>query len=596
MSRSRNDNSASSTALIRRLAGTYLKPYTARLGLAIACMIVAAMSQPALAWLMEPVVSDVFVARDRSMLVPVALAVASVMIFGGLANFGQSLLMNWIGLRIVADLQRQVFNHIIGLDLAFFHRTPTGRLIANLINDANLVRQATSQTLTGLIKEALTVIFLVGLMFYQDWQLAMIVFFVFPLAYWPISRLGRRMRKVTVNTQAEIGDFTSLLNETFQGARHVKAYGMEAYESERAKSVIDRLFRLYMKAAKTRGVLSPIMEALGGLAISLVIFYGGQQVIDGTLEAGAFFAFVTALAFAYRPLKSVASLNTVLQEGLAASQRVFAVLDEKPQIVDRDDAKNLALKGGSVDFESVSFAYGDKAPALNDVTLDVPAAKTVALVGPSGAGKSTLLNLIARFFEVESGRVSIDGQDVRDVTLASLRGAIGLVSQEITLFNDTVHANIAYGAPGGTASKEDVEGVARAAAAHAFIAELPNGYQTIVGERGVTLSGGQRQRIAIARAMLKNAPILLLDEATASLDTESERQVQAALDRLKEGRTTIVIAHRLSTVRDADVIYVIENGAVVEHGRHADLYDAGGLYTRLYDLQFGIDGVTADAP
>ena len=578
---------ASTRALVGRLLRSYFKPYRARLALAIGCMIVAATAQPALAWLMEPMVSDVFVARDRSMLVPVALAVAAVMVFGGLANFGQAVLMNWVGLRIVADLQRQVFDHVIGLDLAFFHRTPTGRLIANLTNDANLVRQATSQTLTGLVKEALTVIFLISLMFYQDWELALMVFFVFPLAYWPISKLGRRMRKVGVNTQAEIGEFTSLLNETFQGARHVKAYGMEAYESKRAETVIERLFGFYMKAAKTRAVLSPIMETLGGVAIALVILYGGRQVVDGTLEAGAFFAFVTALAFAYRPLKSVANLNTVLQEGLAATQRVFAVLDQRAEIVDQAGATELAINGGAVCFESVSFSYGDKAPALANVSLEAPAAATVALVGPSGAGKSTLLNLIARFFEANSGQVSIDGQDVRGVTLASLRGAIALVSQEITLFNDTVHANIAYGAPGGIAATDDVERVARAAAAHDFISDLPQGYASVVGERGVTLSGGQRQRVAIARAMLKDAPILLLDEATASLDTESERQVQAALERLKVGRTTIVIAHRLSTVRDADVIYVIEDGAVIEHGRHQDLYDAGGLYARLYDLQFG---------
>lgn len=587
MSPSPTKDAASTSALVGRLARTYLKPYRARLSLAIICMVVAATAQPALAWLMEPVVSDVFVARDRSMLIPVALAVASVMVIGGLANFGQSVLMNWVGLRIVADLQQQVFDHIVGLDLAFFHRTPTGRLIANLINDAGLVRQATSQTLTGLVKEALTVIFLVSLMFYQDWQLALMVFFVFPLAYWPISRLGRRMRKVGVNTQAEIGEFTSLLNETIQGARHVKAYNMEAYESGRVVTVVERLFGLYMKAAKTRAVLSPIMEALGGVAIALVIYYGGLQVVEGTLEAGAFFAFVTALAFAYRPLKSVANLNTVLQEGLAATQRVFAVLDQRAEIIDRADATELNVDGGMVRFDSVSFSYGDKTPALNAVSLDIPASGTVALVGPSGAGKSTLLNLIPRFFDAKSGLVTIDGQDVRGVTLASLRGAIALVSQEITLFNDTVHANIAYGAPAGVASSDEVERVAKAAAAHEFIAALPDGYATVVGERGVTLSGGQRQRVAIARAMLKDAPILLLDEATASLDTESERQVQAALERLKQGRTTIIIAHRLSTVRDADIIYVIDKGAVVEHGRHGELYDAGGLYARLYDLQFG---------
>ncbi len=558
-------------------------------------MVVAATAQPALAWLMEPVVSDIFLAKDETMLVPIALAVVAVMVGGGLANFGQAVLMNWVGLRIVADLQRQVFAHVISLDLAYFHRTPTGRLIANLTNDANLVRQATSQTLTGMVKESLTVVFLVALMFYQDWGLALIVFFVFPLAYWPISRLGRRMRKVVVNAQTEIAEFSSLINETFQGARHVKAYGMEQYETTRAWSVIERLFRLYMKTAMTRGVLSPIMEALGGLAIALVIFYGGRQVIDGGMEAGAFFTFVTALAFAYRPLKSVANLNTVLQEGLAAAQRVFTVVDERPQITERADAKPLAVTDGAIAFDDVHFSYGTDVAAITGISLSVAGGQTVALVGPSGAGKSTLLNLIARFFDVDKGRVCIDGQDVQGLQLSSLRDALALVSQEITLFNDTVRANIAYGATDGVAEDEAIFRVAKAAAADEFIRNLPQGYDTVVGERGVKLSGGQRQRIAIARAMLKDAPILLLDEATASLDTESERQVQAALDRLKSGRTTLVIAHRLSTVRNADLIYVIDQGRVIEKGRHDDLYAADGLYTRLYNLQFSDDRDSADA-
>jgi subfamily B ATP-binding cassette protein MsbA len=573
--------------LVGRLVRGYLVPYRRRLGLAVACMVVAAASQPALAWLMEPVVGEIFVKRDQTTLVLVPLAVIAVMAAGGIANFGQSVLMNWVGLRIVADLQRQMFAHLLRLDLAFFQGSPTGRLIANLTNDANLVRQATSNTLTGLVKDALSVVGLVGLMFYQDWQLALAVFFVFPLAYWPISRLGRRMRKVVVNTQAEIGAFASLATETFQGARHVKAYGMEDYESGRAGALIERLFDLYMKSARTRAVVTPIMEALGGIAIALVIFYGGSQVIAGKSEPGAFFAFVTALLLAYRPLKSIANLNTVLQEGLGAASRVFGVLDEQARIVDRPGAKPLRIARGTVRFEDARFAYHPGAAAVDGVTLEVAGGTTVALVGPSGAGKSTLLNLIPRFFDVDSGAVLIDGQDVREVTLESLRGAIALVSQETTLFDDTVRANIAYGAPGGIADAAAVERVARAAAAHDFITGLSDGYDAVVGERGVKLSGGERQRIAIARAMLKDAPILLLDEATASLDTESERQVQAALDRLKRGRTTLVIAHRLSTVRDADRICVIDGGRVVEQGRHGELYAARGLYARLYDLQLG---------
>ena len=576
--------SAPTGPLVRRLAGGYLLPYRARLGTAIACMIVAAAAQPALAWLMEPVVGGIFVDRDETMLVLVPLAVMAVMTVGGLANFGQAVLMNWVGLRIVADLQRQVFTHVIRLDLAFFHRTPTGRLIANLTNDANLVRQATSQTLTGLVKELLSVIGLVALMFYQDWRLALIVFFVFPVAYWPIAKLGRRMRRVAVNTQAEIGEFSSLLSETFQGARHVKAYSMEAYESERASGIIEHIFKLYMKATRTRALASPIMEVLGGIAIALVIFYGGGQVVTGAQEPGAFFAFVTALLLAYRPLKSIANLNTVMQEGLGAAQRVFAVLDKRADIAEAADAVPLKVSDGAVHFDGVRFTYGENKTVLDDIELTVPGGQTIALVGPSGAGKSTLLNLVARFFDVDGGTVTIDGQDVRGVTFASLRGAIALVSQEITLFNDTIRANIAYGA-NGVAADAAIEEAARAAAAHNFISALPAGYDTVVGEHGVKLSGGQRQRIAIARAMLKNAPILLLDEATASLDVESERQVQDALERLQQGRTTVVVAHRLSTIRDADLICVIDAGRLVEQGRHDALYAQGGLYARLYDMQ-----------
>ena len=392
------------------------------------------------------------------------------------------------------------------------------------------------------------------------------------------------MRRVVVDTQSEIGDFSSLLSETFQGARHVKAYSMEAYESERARSIIERIFKLYMKGARTRALASPIMEALGGVAIALVIFYGGGQVVAGKQEPGAFFAFVTALLLAYRPLKSIANLNTVMQEGLGAAQRVFAVLDERADIVEAEDAVPLKVGEGAVRFNSVRFAYGEDAAVLDGIALDVPGGQTVALVGPSGAGKSTLLNLVARFFDVDGGAVTIDGQDLRIVTLASLRGAIALVSQEITLFNDTIRANIAYGVS-GEADDAAIEAAARAAAAHEFIAALPAGYDTVVGEHGVKLSGGQRQRVAIARAMLKDAPILLLDEATASLDVESERQVQDALERLQQGRTTVVVAHRLSTIRDADVICVIDQGRLVEQGRHDELYAQGGLYARLYDLQ-----------
>ena len=574
----------STGALVTRLVRGYVRPYRLTLGGAILCMVVAAASQPLLAWLMEPVVRDIFMNRDQTMLVLVPLAIMGIMVIGGAANFGQSVLMNWVGLRIVADLQRRAFSHLIQLDLAFFKRNPTGNLIAHLTSDAYLIRQAASSTLTSLVKDLLTVFLLVALMFYENWRLALVVFLVFPMAAWPISSLGKRMRKVITITQGEVGSFTTLLTETFQGVRHVKAYGMETYESTRAERTIERLFSLYMKATRTRAMTTPMMEVLGGLAIAVVIWYGGSQVIAGKSEPGAFFALFTALLLAYRPIRSIANLNTALQEGLAAAQRVFAVLDQRSDIVEKKNARSLLVNGGGIKFNAVKFSYLDEIPALGDITIEVSAGQTVALVGPSGAGKSTILNLIPRFYDVESGSVEVDGQDVRSLTLSSLRNAIALVSQEVALFDDTVRANISYGRP--DADMNEIVAAANSAAAHDFITSLPDGYDTLVGERGARLSGGERQRIAIARALLKNAPILLLDEAMAALDAESEREVQTALATLKRGRTTLVIAHRLATVRDADRIYVFDKGRVVEQGSHAELLSLDGLYSRLYALQF----------
>jgi subfamily B ATP-binding cassette protein MsbA len=457
-------------------------------------------------------------------------------------------------------------------------------LISRFTSDAALLRGAAANVLGGIGKDAVTVVFLVGVMFYQDWLLALVSFFVFPLAIHPIVGIGRRIRRVSANTQAEMGQLTTLLNQTFQGARHVKAYGMEEYEERRAAGLFERLFLLIDRGTRTRSRASPMMETLGGAAIAIVILYGGHQVITGARTPGALFSFITALLLAYQPLKSLANLNASLQEGLAAAQRIFEVLDVEPLIRDLPGAGQLRVAGGEIRFDNVRFGYIPGGVALDGVSLTIPAGRTVALVGPSGAGKSTILNLIPRFFDVDEGSITIDGQDVRSVTLASLRGAVALVAQEVSLFDDTVRGNIAYGRFG--ASDAEVEGAARMAAADAFIRELPNGYDTMVGEHGVRLSGGQRQRIAIARAMLKDAPILLLDEATSSLDSEAERQVRTALNTLIRGRTTLVIAHRLSTIQGADLICVVDRGVIVESGSHAELLARGGLYARLYATQF----------
>ncbi|MDP4796821.1 MAG: ATP-binding cassette domain-containing protein, partial [Rhodospirillales bacterium] len=424
--------------------------------------------------------------------------------------------------------------------------------------------------------------------FVQDWRLASMAFFIFPVAIYPIVRLGKRMRKVTANTQEETGLFTAILDQSFQGIRVVKAYGMEAYEGTRVSSLVERIFKLNIKSARIRALSSPIMETLGGIAVAIVIVYGGFRVIHQNLDPGSFFSFITALLLAYEPMKRLANLNASLQEGLAGAQRMFDLLDMQSGIQERPGAKALGVPvRGNIQLSDVGFSYVTGQPALRGVSMSIPSGKTVALVGPSGAGKSTILNLIPRFYDIDAGTITIDGTDVRDVTLESLYANISLVSQEVMLFDDTVRANIAYGRPG--ASEADIEDAAQHAAALDFIRELPLGFDTMVGERGIKLSGGQRQRLAIARAILKNAPILLLDEATSSLDTESERHVQQALDHLMKGRTTLVIAHRLSTIVGADVIYVIQNGGIVEMGSHAELVAKSGAYEKLYALQFAAE-------
>ncbi len=585
----------STSILVRRLARDNLRHYWRQLVLALFCMAVVSLTTALSAYLMEPIVNDVFIAENESMLWWVSGAVFITFMAKGFASYGQSLLMSFVGLRIIADNQTRLYRHLIGMDLGFFHSMPSGRLVSRFLVDINHMRVAVSNALTGFGKDMLSLIGLVSVMFIQDWQLALMAFFVFPAAVYPIVRLGRRMRKVTANTQEETGLFTAILDQSFAGIRVVKAYGMEPYETTRVSGLVERIFALTIKSARIRALSSPIMETLGGTAVSVVIVYGGYRVIHQNLDPGSFFSFITALLLAYEPMKRLANLNASLQEGLAGAQRLFDLLDMKSSIQEHADAKPLSTPtDGAITLEDVKFSYDEGHPALNGVSMNIPAGKTIALVGPSGAGKSTILNLIPRFHDIDSGVIRIDGNDVRDVKLESLYANIALVSQEVTLFDDTVRANIAYGKPG--ASEAEIEDAAHHAAALEFIRELPSGFDTMVGERGVKLSGGQRQRLAIARAILKNAPILLLDEATSALDTESERHVQAALDHLMKDRTTLVIAHRLSTIVDSDVIYVIQNGRIVEQGPHDTLLAKGGAYEKLYALQFASNAAHLPAP
>ena len=583
----------STAALMGRLARESIRPYVGWIVAAVLCMALVAAATAASAWLMEPVINKVFVEKNKALLWPIAGGVVLTFLIKGLANYGQSVLMSFVGQRIITDTQHRLYAHLTRMELGFFHDSPTGNLISRFTIDINMMRAAVSSVLTGLGKDFLTLIALVGVMFYQDWLLGLISFFIFPIAILPIVRLGKRIRKVTVSTQEEMGQFTTLLEQTFQGARVVKAYGMENYEVGRVRAIAERIFALVFKVARTRSVASPIMETLGGFAVALVILYGGVRVIDQSMDPGSFFSFITALLLAYEPMKRLANLNAALQEGLAGAQRLFQLLDRQPAITDAPAATELAIEKGAVSFADVRFAYGAGQSALDGISFAAPAGKMTALVGPSGAGKSTILNLIPRFYDVNEGRVTIDGTDIRTCSMVSLRSAMALVSQEIVLFDDTIRANIEYGRMG--AGEDAIIDAANAAAAHDFIMELPGGYDTLVGERGVKLSGGQRQRLAIARAMLKDAPILLLDEATSALDTESERQIQAALTRLTRDRTTLVIAHRLSTVIDADLIHVINNGRLEQSGTHDELLAQGGTYARLYALQFADEAGPAAA-
>ena len=579
-----NIKPATTRILIKRLFIEHVRKHVSWLIIALSLMMVVAGTTAGLAFLMETILDDVFTAKSKQSLYFAASIVMSLFVAKGLATYGQTVIMSFVGQRILADLQKSMFSHLVNGDLSFFHNHSSGALIAHFINDVEKMRGTVAGVITAIGRDSLTLIFLIGVMFYQDWLLTLASFFAFPTAILPLVKIGKKIRKVSANTQNEIGQFTTLLNETFTGIRHVKAAGMEDYEKSRASTLIEKVFKLVFRAARTKAAAYPIMETLGGTAIVIVICYGGWQVIEGTRSTGTFFSFVTALLLAYDPVKKLVNLNAQLQEGLAATERVFKVLDVHPKIVDQPNALRVDEAKGNIIFENISFSYLENVPLIDKISLTIKKGQTVALVGHSGAGKTTILNLICRFFDPASGRITLDGTDIRKITMSSLRSNLALVSQDVTLFNDTIKENIAYGTK--ETALPEIQKAAKHAAAHDFIMELPDGYDTMIGENGVKLSGGQRQRIAIARAMLKNAPILLLDEATSSLDTKSERAVQEALSNLMQNRTTIVVAHRLSTIQSADLIHVIDEGRIAESGNHEELLQLNGAYAKLYEIQF----------
>ncbi len=578
----------------QRLLRNYIRPHWPKVVMALVCMALTAATTAASAWVMKPVIDGIFTEKNGALLWPLATAVMVIFVVKGVTGYAQGVILNNVGRLIIAELQVRMFRNRVRADLASFHDTTSGRMVSHFTNDVQSMYGAVATGITGLGRDLLSLIALIGVMFYTDIELAAATFVIFPLTVLPVLQIGKRIRKITGKTFTQYGSLNNHLGQVFQGIRHVKAYNAEERETGRATKIIYEVSRLRQKAMRVSSATNPILETLSGLAIVIVILYGGNEVVSGSRTPGSFFSFIAALLMAYEPLKRLAGLHNTLSSGFAAAERVFETIDAVPAIRDAPDAIALENCRGRITLTDVEFAYSPKIPALRGVTLEVPAGKTAALVGPSGAGKSTILNLIPRFYDATGGSVAIDGHDIRTLTLHSLRDQMALVSQEITLFDDTVRANIAYSRPAAT--QEEVEAAARGAAAHEFILRLPKGYDTVVGEQGVKLSGGQRQRLSIARAMLKNAPILLLDEATSALDTESERQVQAALTQLMAGRTTLMIAHRLSTVRNADLIYVLDHGRVAEIGSHAELIAGGGLYARLWALQTADDEELAPWP
>ncbi len=523
----------------------------------------------------------------------VLAAIIAVTVARSIFLYLQTVMTNRIVQRMATDLQKHTFTHLINADLAKLSSNTPGRLVSKLTNDINLVQTAVQSAINTAVRDTLMVIALVCSMIYLDWMMSVFVLCVYPIAALPIAAISQRLRQVAKRTQSELGDMTSLLTEKLSSARLIKTFRLEDYAATRVHHSFEQVFGLKLKAIRSRARLDPMLEALGGLAVAGVIAFAYWRIESGISTVGDFMGFVTALLMAAQPIRALGNLSGRIQEGLAAAENLYGLLDDKPQIVDRPDAHPIKIASGAIDFENVCFAYAGAPdqPAISDVTLNIPGGATVALVGRSGAGKSTMINLVPRLFDVTAGVIRIDGQDVRDVTLSSLRDSIAIVSQEVTLFDDNIRANIALGRL--DASEDEIVAAAKAAAADGFIRAQKDGYDTQIGDRGMRLSGGQRQRLALARAILKDAPILLLDEATSALDTESERLVQEALARFTKNRTTLVIAHRLSTVQNSDLICVMDAGRIIEIGTHSDLIAREGPYSRLASSQLLHDPLDA---
>lgn len=554
-----------------------------RLILAMGCSFIMALSTSATAFLVKPVLDDIFFKKDAVMLKLIPIVVIGIYFLRGVGYYGQEYLMNYVGESIIRRLRNSLYDHIQDLPLSFFQKEKTGVLMSRITNDVNIIKAMVSTAVTGAFRDGFSIIGLTIVIFYRDWKMAVFALVILPVAFYPVVEFGRRVRRVSTGCQEAMADLSSFLHETIFGNKIVKAFGMENHEKKRFHEKSMSLFRLEMKAVTARSLSSPVMEFLGGLGIAFIIWYGGSRVIDGTSTAGTFFSFMAAVLMLYDPVKKLSHLNNAIQQGMAAADRIFDVIERKSEINDPENPVTLHRRPHRVTFENVFLKY-EQDLVLKNINVDVAPGEILALVGMSGGGKTSLVNLIPRFYDVTQGRILIDDVDIRNASISSLRDQIAIVTQDTILFNDTIRNNIAYG--NQNASEQDILQAAEAAYAYTFINNLPDGFDTRIGELGNRLSGGEKQRICIARALLKDAPVLILDEATSSLDTESEMLVQKALENLMKGRTTFVIAHRLSTIQYADRIIVLVGGEIVEEGTHEVLLSTGGEYHKLYEMQF----------
>ena len=555
------------------------------------CMLLYGVTDGAIPFLVQHIMDDVFTKKDAATLSYLPLLIVSIFAIRGVLNFGQSYLGDYVGLRVINDIRNTLNRHLQSLSLSFFYRNPTGTLISRVNNDVVVLRSALTDAVASFIKDTTSLVVLIVVAFVKDWVLASIAFIVFPASVLPIMRLSRNIKRFTKRGQITSGTLTALLQESIQGNRIVKAFGMEHYENERFAAENWRLFKQTMRASRIKSIVAPSMELLSSFAIGGVVWYGGWSVISEGRTQGEFMAFMAAMFLMYQPFKGLSKSYTLVHQGIAGAERVYEVLDQQPEVRDKPNAIRADYFSRAIEFRNVSFGYNERL-VLRNIDLTIKAGEMIAVVGVSGVGKSTLADLIPRFYDVTSGSIVLDGVDIRDLTLKSLREQIGIVSQHTFLFNDTIRNNISYGDP--RRSIEDVMAAAKSAYAHDFIMALPKAYDTEIGEMGLQLSGGQRQRLAIARALLKNAPILILDEATSSLDVESERSVQNALENLITERTTLVVAHRLSTIRKADRIVVLVAGKIAEEGTHEELLASKKEYSRLYSMQLLEDVQTTE--